>query len=211
MAARATVVCLVFALVAISCPRQGMAQPVIPGKFISEAGGPKSQEAGYQVSVTPWSDAQSRYGVGRLVLYAIALQESGVHWTDGLVRPWPWVLNSPSTGSLYFRNKEEARTALRALLKRGERSIDVGIMQINLRANGWRVRFPEVLLDVNENIRVAAQILSEQLAQHRGDLKVAIARYHSPRDDLGFPYAESVLRLMRLLVVESGANIGKNR
>lgn len=146
-----------------------------------------------------WMEAATEFSVNVLALYAVAIRETGVRWTDGFVRPWPWTLNSPSTGPLFFRTYEESVHALRMLLARGEENIDVGVMQINLRAHKSRVSDPATLLLLRNNIHVGAQILREQLTAHREDWTVAFARYHSPRDELGMPYAAAVMRTLGLL------------
>ena len=146
-----------------------------------------------------WMGAAREYGVNVLALYAVAIQETGVRWTDGFVRPWPWTLNSPATGALYFRTYEDCLRSLEALLTRGETNVDVGLMQINVRANGWRIGSLAQLLVTKNNIRVAAQIIREGLTSHGEDWKVALARYHSPRDELGVPYANAVMNTIRAL------------
>lgn len=54
---------------------------------------------------------------------------------------------------------------------------------------------PKDLLDPLTNVRVAAQILSEQIARHPHDAALAIGNYHSSRPDRARWYARHVLRL----------------
>lgn len=146
-------------------------------------------------SDSPWSRAAERHDVEVIDLYAIALQESRLRRPDGLLRPWPWTLHSPETGSLYFESYEEALDKLTELIAQGKTNIDVGVMQINWGWNGHRAGDPKRLLQPAENIEIAAEILREHLNELGGDLRRAIARYHSPRVDRGVPYAASVLAI----------------
>lgn len=145
-----------------------------------------------------WSRAATKYGFEEVDLYAIALQESRRHRSDGLVRPWPWTLHSPETGALYFDTYEAALEKLMSLLAEGKTNIDVGVMQINWGWNGHRVSDPKRLLLPAENIEIAAQILRENLDRY-GDQGLAIARYHSARAERGRAYAASVLAILEYL------------
>ncbi len=141
----------------------------------------------------------TRFNVDALDLYAIALQESRRHFPDGQVRPWPWTLHSPGVGSLYFDTCEQAAAKLTELIAQGVRNIDVGLMQISWMWNGHRVSNPTELLNPIENIDVAAEILRENLDQFGGDIKIAIARYHSAKIERGIPYAAAVLTIRKEL------------
>lgn len=156
---------------------------------------PKEQDA----SLSPWMVSATRFNVDALDLYAIALQESRRHFPDGQVRPWPWTLHSPSVGSMYFDTCEQAAAKLTELIAQGIRNIDVGLMQISWHWNGHRVSDPVDLLNPTENIDVAAEILRENLDQFGGDVRIAIARYHSAKIENGIPYAAAVLTIRRQL------------
>jgi hypothetical protein len=134
-----------------------------------------------------------------LTLYAMALAESRRPWTDGLVRPWPWSLHTPTEHDMYFPNYEAALVKLRELLARGETNVDVGILQINWRANAYRLPDPAELLIPRNNIGVAAQMLRELLEGCNGDWSCAVARYHSPRKDLGEAYEAAVRQIIERL------------
>lgn len=153
----------------------------------------------HEDSRSPWSRAAEKYDLEEVDLYAIALQESRLRRPDGLVRPWPWTLHSPETGSLYFDTYEAALEKLTSLIAEGKTNIDVGVMQINWGWNGYRAVDPKRLLLPAENIEIAAQILREHLNEYGGDLRLAIARYHSPRMERGVPYAASVLAILEHL------------
>lgn len=134
------------------------------------------------VSVATWAQAQlpppayqlaaQQAGVPSLVLYAIALQESGRRW-QGRSVPWPWTLNVAGEAKR-FANRHTACTGLlQAMDTTPDRKIDVGLGQINLGYHRHRVTHPCDLLDPYQNLAIAAAILVEQRA-------AAIGRYHRP-------------------------------
>ena len=147
-----------------------------------------------------WAEAAGAHGLDPLTLYAVALQESRTLWTDGTVRPWPWTLRSARTGAGRFRTREEAADALQALLAAGERNIDVGLMQVNVRYHGHRVADPRDLLDPVQNILTAAEILRESLENEDGDLARALGAYHHGAEtDRGRAYSAEVRRRLARL------------
>lgn len=148
-----------------------------------------------QNATSPWRRSAEENDIEAIDLYAIALQESRLRRPDGWLRPWPWTLHSPETGSLYFATYEAALEKLTALIAEGKTNIDVGVMQINWGWNGYRAGDPKRLLLPAVNIEIAAKILREHLNEYGGDLRRAIARYHNPRAERGVPYAASVLAI----------------
>jgi hypothetical protein len=149
--------------------------------------------------LSPWVTAAHRHGLEVESLYSIAIQESRRSRGDGTTRPWPWTLHTPIEGAMYFESFEAAREKLQALLASGVRNIDIGLMQVNWAWHGHRVARAEELLEPAVNIDVAASILRENLDLTRGDLRGALARYHSVRADLGAAYAASVLTILEHL------------
>jgi len=122
--------------------------------------------------------AAQRAGIPSTVLYAVALQESGIRRNQRLV-PWPWSLNIAGQ-SRRFDTRVQACTALQqALRDTPSTRIDVGLAQINLGYQRHRYRQPCELLDPYRNLSIAAEILKEQ---HRPDEDwlLAIGRYHRP-------------------------------
>lgn len=121
------------------------------------------------------------HGVPASLLYSVALAESGrVLESTGTFRPWPWTLNVAGQGA-YYPSRTASWAALRSTLSRGERSVDVGLMQVSWRyhadalASAWRA------LDPYHNLHVAARILRE-CARKRGDWWSAVGCYHAPND-----------------------------
>jgi len=112
------------------------------------------------------------------VLYAVALQESGLRWRERLI-PWPWSLNVAGR-TLRFETRHQACAALRQALQQTPATrIDAGLAQINLGYQKHRYRQPCELLDPYRNLSIAAGILK---AHHRPDEDwlLAIGRYHRP-------------------------------
>ncbi|CAK1327463.1 lytic transglycosylase catalytic [Burkholderia pseudomallei] len=117
-------------------------------------------------------------GIPSVVLFAVALQESGMRIRGRLI-PWPWTLNVVGT-AYRFRTRGAACIALHAALSRvGATRIDVGLAQINLGYQGRRFDRPCDALDPYRNLAVAAVILREQHALG-DDWLVAVGRYHHP-------------------------------
>ena len=117
-------------------------------------------------------------GIPSVVLYAVALQESGVSLRGRRV-PWPWTLNVAGQPRR-FQNPVAACVHLQgSLLEVPARLIDVGLGQINAGYHAHRVEHPCDLLDPYRNLTIAATILHEQ---HRPgeDWLAAIGRYHRP-------------------------------
>jgi hypothetical protein len=115
-------------------------------------------------------------GLHPLVLYGIAQVESTRSGRKGLGKPWPWTVNFNGRGE-YFESKMDAMTAVDQALRGGMKSIDVGIMQVNLKYHGHRFKTLNEAFDPLRNIEVAADILNE----FSGDpLVLQIARYHCP-------------------------------
>lgn len=117
-------------------------------------------------------------GVPSPVLFAVALQESGVPLRGHLV-PWPWTLNVAGTAYRYA-TRDAACTALRqALTRLPPTRIDAGLGQINLGFQAGRYAYPCEVLDPYRNLSLAADILRQQHAPGE-DWLAAIGRYHRP-------------------------------
>jgi hypothetical protein len=122
-------------------------------------------------------------GVPASLLYAMALAESGRQFgANGGLRPWPWSLNVGGKGYL-FETREAAWAALEAFLAQGKRSIDIGLMQVNWKYHGKRLKNAYLALDPYYNLRVAAGIFRD-CYRVRGDWWSAVACYHAPSPDL---------------------------
>lgn len=128
----------------------------------------------------PWAEAARKASLDDpRQLQAIAFAESGRTNDQGLIEPWPWALNIE--GQALFPTSQDEAVAL--LSAHQDRSVDVGLLQINILWHGHRVADPKALLDPVPNLEIGAAILKEALASAPGDLTAGIGRYHS-RDPL---------------------------
>jgi soluble lytic murein transglycosylase-like protein len=119
-----------------------------------------------------------RAGIPSAVLYAIALQESGMRWGGRLV-PWPWSLNVAGQSHRYASRAAACAGLGQALKQTPSTRIDVGLGQINLGYQKQRYAQPCDLLDPYANLALAADILREQHTPGE-DWLTAIGRYHRP-------------------------------
>jgi soluble lytic murein transglycosylase-like protein len=146
---------------------------------------------------TPWTEAARKAGLDDpRMLQAIAFAESGRTDDHGLIEPWPWALNIE--GQAFFPMSQDEAVAL--LSAHQNRSVDVGLLQINIRWHGHRVDDPKALLDPITNLEIGAAILKEALASAPGDLTAGIGRYHSSNPERARSYARTVLAFYRYLI-----------
>ena len=127
---------------------------------------------------TVFEDAGLAYGLDPLLLYAIALAESGRSAGHGLVAPWPWALRVPGRG-IYADTRARACARLHDMTRLHHDALDVGLIQVSLEWHRFRVARPTDLLDPATNVTVAAAILAEALESSPGDRELGIGRYHS--------------------------------
>jgi hypothetical protein len=139
---------------------------------------------------TAWWGVAEQRGLDPYILYAVALVESA-KVSKRVAKPWPWALNRQ--GRPFIPSSlTEAKDILGGSLAKGIRSIDVGLMQVNVRWQGHRVRQPEDLLDPETNLKVGADVLAEAIGSAPGNLVLGIGRYHA-----GFRDAERAYRYGR--------------
>lgn len=122
--------------------------------------------------------AAKRAGIPSPVLYAVALQESGM-LRGGKVVPWPWTLNVAGAPKRFDSQSGACLGLLQALRSTPATRVDAGIGQINLGYQRHRYEHPCELLDPYRNLSIAAQILREQYRPGENWL-LAIGRYHRP-------------------------------
>jgi hypothetical protein len=164
---------------------------------------PKLQASGFghgasDLKRTVWWRAGLDRGIDPYLLYAVALTESARVFND-TVAPWPWALNRKGE-TIYLNGREAAAAHVRSLLTAGHRSIDIGLMQVNLRWHGHRVQRAEDLLDPVTNLQVGADVLAESIASAPDDLALGVGRYHSWNDcTAAYRYGRKVLALANLI------------
>ena len=117
-------------------------------------------------------------GIPSTVLFAIALQESGVRVRSRLL-PWPWTLNIAGTPFRFATRQAACRALLQALTRHDTKRVDVGLGQTNLGYQGQRFSSPCEALDPYRNLAVTAVLLQEHHAA-TGDWVSAAGRYHRP-------------------------------
>jgi len=150
----------------------------------------------FDLEGTAWANIARKEGIDPLMLYAVALTESGRPAGQGQIEPWPWALNVGGR-PIFAASREEAA---RLLTIHRDKSVDVGLLQVNTRWHGHRVNRLEALLDPGTNLAVGAAILKEALASTPGDLTTGIGRYHSTKPERAKAYARTVLALYQHLI-----------
>lgn len=122
--------------------------------------------------------AARRAGIPSTVLYAVALQESGIR-RNGRIVPWPWSLNVAGQSRRYATRADACAGLQQAIRTTLHTRIDAGLGQINLGYHQKRYSTACELLDPYRNLAIAAEILKEQHPPGE-DWLVAIGRYHRP-------------------------------
>lgn len=136
---------------------------------------------GFSLAGTAFESAGEQHQIDPLLLYSVALLESGYGHGKGTVGPWHLTLRSPEK-AFYLDTPSEARKTLLSILSRTS-AVDVGVMQVNIKWNGFRVAAPTDLLDLATNVGVGASILKEAILSSPGDLGLGLGRYHNWSDE----------------------------
>lgn len=119
------------------------------------------------------------YAIPPEVLYAVALTESRSALNGQDSMPWPWTLNVAGE-PLRFATRQAAHEAAVAHLKRGERRIDLGLMQVHWAAHESRLGSLWRALDPWFNLRYGASVLRGCFQTHQS-WAVGAGCYHAPR------------------------------
>ncbi len=134
---------------------------------------------GEEVVPVGYQSVAAERGIPYSLLYAVALTESGKQVASkDVYRPWPWTLNVAGQG-YFFESRQAAWQALMVWIKKGKRSIDIGLMQVNWRYHQERLGTPWQALDPYFNLRVGAKILQDCYIT-RQDWWASVGCYHSP-------------------------------
>lgn len=163
--------------------------------FLSMPASAQDAGIGAELECLRFIQSQERaYRIPQGLLTAISLAESGrPAGPNDQLHAWPWTINVNGRGR-FFDTKEEAVAETRRLLDAGERSIDVGCMQINLRYHPNAFQTMEDAFDPATNVAYGAKFLSE-LHGLQGSWSKAVERYHSSDDGRREQYRERVLAL----------------
>ena len=127
------------------------------------------------------------------VLMAIARVESG-RTVAGVLAPWPWAINQAGAGS-FFDSAGDAVSYVSQALANGQRNIDVGCFQINVRWHGAEFPSLEAMFDPNANALYAARFLL-RLHKEFGTWEGAIGAYHSRQSGAATAYLSKVASVM---------------
>ena len=106
---------------------------MVPPKLAPQGPGPEWHQAA-PVPGFPgpeWHRAAQKHGLDPLLLYAVAIQESGRKVDQGRIVPWPYALHfNGSMVSFYAESRQEAEQLLKLALPITE-NVDVGLAQVN--------------------------------------------------------------------------------
>lgn len=140
---------------------------------------------------------EKKYEMPNNMLRAVSVTESG-KWHKGMNKniAWPWTINVSGKGYQYD-SKREAIAAVRDFQAKGNKSIDVGCMQINLRYHPEAFSSLEQAFEPKYNIEYAAKMLSAKFEKN-GSWKTAIGHYHNADPRLGRKYTERVYSTWRI-------------
>lgn len=119
-----------------------------------------------------FADGETRFGIPRGLLHAIAMTESG---RAGI--PWPWALNI--AGTPYFpATRREALIMMRNATGTLRPDMAVGCMQIHTRWHGAGFTYGEDAIEPAVNVGYAAAYL-RSLRDRHGSWIEAVRHYHA--------------------------------
>ena len=143
-----------------------------------------------------WKQAAEKHGVDPVLLYSVALFESGRESGRNRVGPWPFALHfNKANVSIYAASLKEARFVLAHVTTD---NVDIGLGQVNYKSHKDKVQRPEDLLDPKINLMVASQILAEALSS-TPDQELGVGRYHSWTEWRARAYGRKVLTIYQAL------------
>jgi hypothetical protein len=134
--------------------------------------------------------------VDPVLLYSVALFESGRQGGKNQIDPWPFALHfNQADVSIYALSAKEARFVLAHITTD---NVDIGLGQVNYKSHRDKVQRPEDLLDPKINLMVASKILAEAL-NSTPDPELGVGRYHSWTEWRARAYGRKVLTIYRAL------------
>ncbi len=136
------------------------------------------------------SSQEIAQGIPSNLLRAVSNVESGCVMGKAVV-PWPWTINVEGKGYT-FKTKEEAIKAVEKFQRRGSKSIDVGIMQINLLHHPSAFSNLQEAFDPQLNIAYGAKFLKQLFLQYKNWNK-AVCHYHSATPKYHNVYRQKVM------------------
>nr|WP_240335493.1 lytic transglycosylase domain-containing protein [Pseudotabrizicola algicola] len=139
------------------------------------------------------ADAAAKTGVPLDILLAISRVESGRN-VGGVLSPWPWTVNQAGDGAFFDSLGDATDHVLRALAD-GQRNIDIGCFQINIRWHAAEFTSLEAMFDPDQNAHYAARFLLK-LFDEFGSWDAAIGAYHSRQSGAATSYQAKVSALL---------------
>jgi hypothetical protein len=134
--------------------------------------------------------AERMLGIPNRLLLAIGTVESGRSSSGNKKRPWPWTICANGHG-YYFSTKNAAVAAVKKLIFRGVKNIDVGCMQVNLMHHSKAFKTLEEAFTPKCNVRYGAKYLLT-LRQTYQTWTNAVGYYHSKAEKYYKPYCNLV-------------------
>ena len=140
------------------------------------------------------TETEDRLAIPGSLLAAIALADSG-RWDPASQESnsWPWTVYAEGHPH-YPTTKKSAIAAVRSMMARGVRNIDVGCLQINLYYHPTAFANLDEAFDPAANAAYAGNLLLRLQITHKSWSR-AIAFYHSATRKYAIPYLRRVQRL----------------
>lgn len=136
---------------------------------------------------------EEQYKIPKNTLHAISLQETQkAHSKHNISLVWPWTVNSRGKG-YYFDSKNDAIKFVQDQIKSGNKSVDVGCMQINLKYHSKAFTSIEEAFSPKANIEYGAKLLKDN-KKSSGSWSKAIGNYHSYQEKRAANYSLKVNR-----------------
>jgi hypothetical protein len=121
---------------------------------------------------------------------ALGPLESGYALDSKLKRPYPWTVCADGK-SYFFPTKNAAISAVKRLIARGKRNIDVGCMQVNLLHHSRAFKTLEEAFTPKHNVDYAARFFTKLKNTYNSWTK-AVGYYHSRAAKYYAPYCTVV-------------------
>ncbi|MDR6610551.1 hypothetical protein J2X87_005662 [Pseudomonas synxantha] len=131
-----------------------------------------------QLPPPAYSIAARNAGIPSSILFAVALQESGITLRNQRL-PWPWTLNIAGAAHYYSTRRDACLSLLQAMKRHSATRIDAGLTQINLGHQKRFYQFPCEVLSPQRNLAIAAMLLREHYRPGENWLDAA-GRFHRP-------------------------------
>jgi len=166
----------------------------VPAPFAAAGNAPEIANDPWRLCMDAVAEAERANNIPRHLMAAIAVAESGRWNRERRAKSaWPWTVMAEGKGR-YLPTKAKAIAAVRALKARNVRNIDVGCMQINLRAHPDAFANLEQAFDPIANVAYSTTFL-KSLFEETGSWQKASGRYHSTTPKFNRPYRLKVLKL----------------